>query len=849
MNKTVKNILIYVGIALFFLALSYFIIAPQVLQGKIVNQSDISGYVGMAHEANEWNAAHPADRTAWTDSMFGGMPTTMITGNDVGDFTQKIYNAFMTGKRPASYMFISLIGAFLLMLSLGCGIWTAIGGAIAVTLCSYNLQIIQVGHNAKMVALAWLPWVLASVIFTYKSALGEYKVNKWLPATFLGSALFGMALNFQIKANHIQISYYLAIIILSYVSVLFVWLLLTPERRALIGRFFAASGLLLVLGLAGIGANANRLIPTYEYTAHTMRGGSELNSADGSKGTSKGLDIDYATAWSYGWEELPNMLIPNFNGGASAGAVNPDKSATIKLLKSAGQGNLKQIAKALPLYWGPQPFTAGPMYMGAITIFLFILGLCICGRREKWWIMIPTVIGICLAVGYHFMPFTELWYYHIPFYNKFRTVSMALIILQFTLPMLGFMALDKIVKEEVDAKKAVKSIWIALGISAGFCALCILFPTLFGNFEAASDAGQAEVLAEALQADRQHLFVADAITSFITVCIAAFLLLWTFRAKESFARAGRGYITAAAIALVVLINMLSVGRRYLNKDHYVTEREFKGQFTARTVDKAILEDESASYRVLDLTSDVFNSSFASYFHKNVGGYSPVKLQRYQDLIERHINKEINKFIGVANTYRTIDGIGENIPDMPVLNMLNTKYVIIGEELPPVENPLAFGPCWVVDTCIAAHSPEEEITMLGQVDLKHCAVVGDDFAWARAKISESRGEGSIEMTEYAPNQVTYRYTSTEDIPVIFSEVYYADGWKAWIDGGQEVDLFRADWTLRGAILPKGEHTFVMRFAPDSYRISSNISRASSIMLILLLLISAGAEVFVTRKSEN
>ena len=409
----------------------------------------------MAREANQWDKAHPDDPTAWTNSMFGGMPTTMITGNHEGDWTQKIYDAFLTGRRPATYLFITLLGAFLLLLSLGIDKILAIGGAVAVAFCSYNMQIIQVGHNTKMMAIAWLPWVLAAVIFTYRSALGIYRKpdnddagkcwKSWLPQAVLGAALFGMALNFQIKANHIQISYYLAIIIFCYAIGLFIWLISDNERRRGIGKFFAASFLLLFLGIVGIGANANKLIPMYRYSHQTMRGGSEL-TVEGNADKSKGLDIEYATSWSYGWQELPNLMIPNFNGGSSAGAVNPSKSETVKLLKRYGQTNVREVAKTLPLYWGPQPFTAGPMYVGAITVFLFLLGLFLCDGKDKWWIFAATVIAILLGAGSHFMQFTKFWYEYMPFYSKFRTVSMALIILQVTLPMLGFIVLDKILK-------------------------------------------------------------------------------------------------------------------------------------------------------------------------------------------------------------------------------------------------------------------------------------------------------------------------------------------------------------------------------------------------------------------
>ncbi len=850
MNALTKKILTYAGIVLFFLVVAYGFV-PQVLGGKIVNQSDISGYVGMANETHEWNEEHPDDRTAWTNSMFGGMPTTMLTGNTEGDWTQDIYNVFLTGKRPGSYLFISLLGAFLMMLAIGIHPLIAVGGAIAVTFCSYNMQIIQVGHNAKMVALAFAPWVLAGVIYTYRSA---FKEGRWLPKTVLGAALFAFALNFQIKANHVQISYYLAIIIFSYVIVLIVWLLTDKARRAQLGCFFAASALLLVLGCTGIATNANRLIPTYIYTQETMRGGSQLDK-DGGSEKSKGLDLEYATSWSYGWEELPNMLIPNFNGGASAGAVNPDNSETAQLLKRAGQTNYRQVAKALPMYWGPQPFTAGPMYMGAITVFLFVLGLCLYRGKEKWWLLIPTLIGIGLALGYHFMPFTKFWYYHMPFYSKFRTVSMALVILQFTMPLLGFLVLDRIVKNEYDWDTFRRKGLIAFAITGGFCLLCLLFPGIAGDFTAASDAQQPEILAEALVADRIMLFRNDALRSLLLITMTVFLFMWAYSKPKN---APKTYETqpyighvrrveaGLGICLLVLISMFATGKRYLNSDHFVTPQQFDNHFTARPVDNLILEDPELDYRVLDLTVNVFNDSYPSYFHKNIGGYSPVKLQRYQDLIERHLSPEINSIYGSFQGVETVAQASEALPALPVLSMLNNKYIIIDGESAPIVNRNAMGSCWFVSEAVAAATPDEEIALLDKVDLRNVAIIGEDFAEARALVAAGDSTDFIEQSYYAPNELRYRYKAASDRAAVFSEIYYPNGWTAMVDG-EPVDIFRANWTLRGAVLPAGEHELVMRFDPESYRISSAISRASSISLILLTLLAIAGVVGVRKQA--
>ena len=817
-----KKIAVAAGIVALFLALSYGFV-PQVLDGKIVNQSDISGYVGMSHEMTEWNKAHPDNPTYWTDSMFGGMPTTTISTQNGGDYTQWLYDLLLTGKRPATYLFIALLGAFLLFLAMGVSIPVAIGGAIAVAFCSYNFQIIQVGHNTKMQAIAFMPWVLAALVYTYRSK-----------KPLLGAVLFGLALSLQIKANHQQITYYLAIMVLLYALVELVHVIKTKAWKP----FIVASALLLVLGGAGIATNVNKLLPLAKYTPHTMRGGSEL-SKDGA--SSKGLDLEYATSWSYGWEELPNLMIPDFNGGSSSGAVNPDKSETIKLLKRAGQKNLKETARSLPLYWGPQPFTAGPMYMGAITIFLFILGLGLYKGREKWWLVAATLIAVLMAVGSHFMAFTKLCYDYLPLYNKFRTVSMALVVLQVTLPLLGFVTLDRITKEEYDRKRFMKAFWWALGLTGGFCLVAWLVPGLFGSFSGASDAQMQDVLVDALVADRIALFKADAGMSLLLILASAGLLFWAYMPK------GRKQLAAVLVCALSLVNLFAVGKRYLNADHFTTPKDFNKPFAERPVDKMIKADEDPQYRVLDLTVNVFNSSVPSYHHKNIGGYSPAKLQRYQDLIEHYLSGEINalyKQLGTAEDLSEVSGWMAT--GTPVLNALNTRYVILDGDYPPLVNEGAYGAAWFVDSVVEAATPDEEIALLGSVDLRHQAVIDSRSVPA---VTDSVIPGStgdlIGLTSYAPNELHYRYSAASDRLAVFSEIYYPDGWHATVDG-QPVDLVRADWTLRAALLPAGEHELVMTFLPSSYRIGARVSALASIGLLLLLLLAVFANCLKMRK---
>ena len=889
MNKeALKKIGIYAGILLLFIALAYSY-TPQVLDGKIVNQSDIASWKGMANEAMTYNAANPDDQTAWTNSMFGGMPTTATIDSFDGDWTDKIYDFLLTGRRPASYLLLALIGGFLLMLSLGTSKVIAVAGAIAIAFCSYNMQIIQVGHNTKMQAIAYFPWVLAGVIFTYRAAMRSLAsddnrgIKSWLPQTVLGATLFAFALSMQIKANHLQITYYLAIVIFIYAIGLLIYLCI--KRKDLIKRFFTASALLLFIGIIGIATNSNKLIPTYEYTPYTMRGGSELSS-DSDTHNDKGLDLEYATAWSYGINEMPNLLIPNFNGGASSGEL-PLDSETGELLKRAGQPNLKQTMKHLPLYWGPQPFTAGPMYMGAITIFLFILGLILCKGREKWWLMAATVTAIFLSWGNHFMWFTRLWFEYAPMYSKFRTVSMALTILQVLLPMLGFYALDKVLKERYDKKEFMKAGYIAYGVTAGFCLLCVLIPGMAGTFTGASDAGMNEMIVEALAADRQTLMVKDALRSLILISCIFLMLIWAFRTPKqdavgkdgSFVRKGRMSIVAVAVVFLVWIDLVSVGKRYLNKSHFITPKDFTAHYEPRPVDEIIHQDTDLDYRVLDLSVNTFNDAIQSYHHKCIGGYSPVKLQRYQDLIDRYITDEIRDIYGAVSGAATVQEVEEALPETKVVSMLNGKYIILDGNISPVVNPYAYGNCWFVSDCVPAATPDEEIALLENTDLRNTAVIGNDFEWAQEFFADAQNDAMncnselseessdrIELTHYSPKELRYAFSTDTERAAIFSEIYYPKGWKAWIepagaygevrDGhyhptaeAREIELFRADWMLRGAIIPEGEGQLIMRFEPESYQLGKNISRASSIVLILLLIGSVAGMILTSRNKRQ
>ena len=838
-----KSFLKYIVPIIAFVVIAY-AYAPQVLQGKIVDQSDISSWEGMANEIVSHNKANPDDPTLWTNSMFGGMPATSISVIYEGDFTKYIYDLLFVGARPASYLLISLIGGYLLMLAFGVNIWLATLGAIAITFCSYNMQIIQVGHNAKMVAIAFMPWVLGAVVYAYRRN------------AFWGALLFAFALSFQIKANHPQITYYLAMIILGFG----IWQLCKAIKEKALAPFLRTSTIVLVAGLLGIATNTNHLLPTYEYAQHTMRGGTELlpdNSAEEApaatpgKKSRSGLDLEYATQWSYGIEETMNLMIPNFNGGASAGALDRH-SETYKALKQGGYQGAENVIRQLPLYWGPQPFTAGPMYMGAITMFLFVLAFFVLRSGLRWWVAGVSLVALLLGWGYHMMPVSEFFFNWAPMYNKFRTVSMILVILQVLLPMTGVLAVNEILfGEDYPGKgeRVKKGLYWSLGLTAGVCALFAIIPSLAGSFISSSDGQLPGEIAAALANDRESLLSADAWRSFFFIAAAAIVLVLGWKFKKI-----KPATAAIILAALVLVDLWTIDKRYLNGSHFVTKKEFKGNFAKRPVDDMILEDTDPHYRVLDLSVNTFNDSYISYHHKTIGGYSPVKLQRYQDLIERNITREIGAIAAEFGNIKTIEDAENALTYHPVLSMLNTKYIVINGNLPPVENKYRLGNAWFAKNVVPANNANEEINALAAINPAVDAVVSREFlsqesfmAFARSQMMQGFMDGTadmslnnfIELANYAPNRMVYNYSSDRPQIVLFSEVYYNPGWKATItpaNGGESknLDIFRANWILRGAIVPKGDYTIEFTFNPPCFGVGEMYSRISSGILVLLLL---------------
>ena len=852
-KEILKKVLPYAVIVAGFVVIAY-AYAPQVLQGKVVNQSDISSWKGMSHEILEWNEEHPDDPALWTGSMFGGMPATQISVDYRGDATDPFYNLLFWGQRPPSYLIISLLGGFLLFLAFGVNPWLSAVGAIAVTFCSYNMQIVQVGHNTKMVAIAFMPWVLAALVYAYRRK------------ALLGAVFFALALSFQIKANHPQITYYLAFIVFGYAiaelcgavaaqrrrkaavrnavpvsdSILTSGTTVEPPfRETPVGRWLTASVLVLVGGLLGIATNANKLLPTYEYAGYTMRGGSELTHDEHNQ-TGDGLKLDYATAWSYGIEETPNLLIPNFNGGSSSGELSRD-SETFKVLQSYGV-NAESMRKGMPLYWGPQPFTAGPMYLGAVSLFLFVFGLCVIRGRYKWWIAGVSLLALLLGWGSHFMWFSEIFFKYAPLYNKFRTVSMILVIMQVTVPLMGILGVNAALfaKEPLPDRKVRNGLLTALGVTGGISLLFALFPALAGDFSSASDAavfGGNEQLIRALQDDRRSLLRSDAFRSLIFIVLAAGVFFASWKGKLKTMPA------VALLGILLLVDLWGVDKRYLNKEHFVTERNFDSQFAPRPVDNAIHQDTDLSYRVLDLTVNTFNDAIVSYHHKTIGGYSPAKLQRYQDLIDFHIAPEMRTMIDDVNsamsTARTVGDLENALGYYPVLSMLNTKYVVIDPGSLPLTYDRRLGNGWLVSRVRTAPTADAEMVALGEIDPAVEAVIFDPEA-PEGTVTEYAGadSGRVELVHYSPNRLRYDVSAPAKGLAVFSEIWYPAGWKAFVDGN-EVPVLRADYALRALMIEEGDHEVEFVFDPASFTVGRNISLASSIAILVLL---AGAVLY-------
>ena len=793
---------------LLFLGLTITYFSPIMFENKDMAQADLISGAGWGNDAKQYHE-DTGEYTFWSNAMFGGMPANyayMPRTNNIFDRFSKLV-MFNLPPIHVGVVFLYLAGFYIFLLALGANPWLSMIGAIAYGLSSYNIIILEAGHVNKALVMGTMAPVLGGILLCYR--------KKFLWGSLI--TLFFTGLN--VLWNHQQISYYLLLIIIPLAIVYFIFAL----REKKVKDFFLSSGLLLVIAAIAVLPAADRLIPTADYSKETMRGGAVLQqTATGEKSGKSGLDIDYAYQWSYGRLETITMMIPNFYGASSHYNIGRD-SETYEALKQTGQA--EQFSKHAPMYWGDQPFTSGPVYMGAIICFLFILGLFVVKGPEKWWMLAATIISIILSWGKNFMVVNEFLYNSLPLYNKFRAPSMALIIAGVTMVALAIIALRDILKAE-DKKAFIKPLYYSAGITGGLCLLLALLGGSLFSFTSASDVNYPQWLLSAFIEDRQGMLTGDAWRSFFLILLSAGGL-WLYlnnKLKASY--------LMALIGLLVLIDMWTVDKRFLNNDHFMPKQVAKAIKPTQN-DLLILQDKDPNYRVLNLSTNTFNESATSYFHKSVGGYSPVKLRRYQDIIDFYLsNRGIN---------------------MNVLNMLNTKYVIVPTENGSTvqQNPDALGNAWFVDSLLWADSPDDEIHALGTLNPATMAVVEktwkENVTVGPVVVGDS---ASIVMTQYTPGKLTYQSHSDKARVAVFSEVFYKT-WRATIDG-QPATPIRVNYILRGLEVPAGQHEVVFECVDELYLKSARWSSIGSIFVGVILFALVGLLIFTglrKRKETN
>ena len=817
-----KSVIAIVAAIIAFAAISWIYFSP-VLEGKRVKQHDMDMHKGMAQEVTQYRES-TGETALWTNSAFGGMPTWNITAPQKTNLFEYVHRGLSIGlPSPLGSVFISMLAFFILLLVLDCSFWISVAGAIAYGFTSYLFIVIGAGHNAKAVAMAYMPAVIAGVLLTYK---GKYL---W------GSLLTAIALALEIRANHLQITYYLLLIIVILVIAEFI----ADLKEKKLGHFVKASLLLVAVAIISTLTFTTKLYANYEFGKETTRGKPVLTRNEGNQTT--GLDRDYITQWSYGIGETWSLLISYTKGGASAyiGSQNPAlEKADSRFRQNIAQSNA---------YWGDQPGTSGPVYVGAIVVFLFVLGTLTVKGKLKWALLVATVLSILLSWGKNFMGFTNFFLDYIPGYDKFRAVSMTLVIAEVTMPLLGFLGLAEIVKSPEDFKKNMKKFYIALGITAGFCLLFYLAPKAFFSFLSQGEAEQFASLSKGrdgavyasfaanLEDVRVAIFRKDAIRSFFFILLAAVPLFLYGKGKL------KAQIAFPIIAVLILADMFPIDKRYLNNDDFIPRRQSEHPFTASAADQYILNDNTLDFRVADITKDPFNDASTCYFHKSIGGYCGVKLRRYQDVITQYLGGELNQL----RSSQTGEDMLQALSQQKVLNMLNTKYIIYNPNSHPFQNPYAFGNAWMVSDIRWVDTPNEEIDAIGSAELTHTAIMSKEFEGQVNGYHPTSNEGTITLTDYRPNQVTYSFNANEDKLVVFSEIWTSRAWTMRIDG-EEHPILRANYLLRAAMVPAGQHEIVMRYEPRIWKIGNVITLVSSLAIILF---AVGVIVITANKKKK
>ena len=812
-----------------FVLLSFAYFFPADIENRILFQHDTAAGAGAGQEVKEYYE-QTGERSRWTNSLFGGMPMYQIAPSYDStkslQWVQKAYQLFLPDYVCLTFML--MLGFYILLRVFGIPVWLAGLGGIMWAFSSYFFILISAGHIWKFITLAYVPPTIAGIVLAYRGKL------LW------GGILTALFVALQITSNHVQMSYYFFFVILFFVGAYFekAW------RTKTLPQFFKASAVLIVAALIGIAANVSNLYHTYAYSKETMRGKSELvQTGDAAKQTSSGLDRDYITQWSYGIDETLTLLVPNFKGGASA-ALSQSETAMSKAnpMYSSLYGSLTQ-------YFGTQPMTSGPVYVGAFVLFLFVLGCFIVKGPLKWALIGATFFSIVLSWGKNFMPLTDFFIDYVPLYNKFRAVSSILVIAEFTIPLLAIFALKRLLEEPEILKQEKKPLGISLLLTAGIALLLAVAPGSIGSGYV--PAQEAQMLQNAVNQQmipanelsgilanlgemRAELVSSDALRSFIIIGIGC-SLLWLYASGKL-----RSSLTIAGITLLCLGDMWGVNKRYLNDAQFVPGSIRTETFNKTQADEQILQDPDPDYRVLNLSTNTFNESNTSYWHKSVGGYHPAKLRRYQEMIDRHIAPEMQA------AYRAIATAGGKMEEVDanqfrVLNMLNTKYFILpagqqGQAV-PVLNPYAYGNTWFVNKVQYVNNANEEIDALDNIIPTETAVVDARFKDVLKGATESYKDSlsSIRLTSYAPNRLTYETNNAQDGIAVFSEIYYPDGWHVTIDG-QPAELARADYILRTMYVPAGQHTIEMRFAPTSLHVTEGIAYGALALLVIGIIVA-------------
>ena len=823
-----KKYLPDVLVVIIFAVISFAYFFPADLDGRILYRHDSSAGRGAGQETAEYHE-RTGKVSRWSNATFSGMPTyqTAPSYQSVSVLNQAVKAYHLWLPENVWYVFAYLLGFYILLRAFDFRQSLAALGSIVWAFSSYFFIIIAAGHIWKVMALAYLPPMIAGIVLAYR---GKYLWG------FIVTAIFAA---FEVDANHVQMTYYYLFIILFMI----IAYLVDAIRKKRMAQFVKATAVCAAGALIGILMNISNLYHTWQYAQESMRGKSELVKKDAANQTSSGLDRDYITQWSYGVDETWTLLVPNAKGGASV-----PLAANTEAMKKADP-NFMQIYQQLGQYWGDQPGTSGPVYVGAFVLMLFILGLFIVKGPIKWALLAATILSILLSWGHNFMPFTNFFLDYIPMYSKFRTVASILVIAEFTIPLLAMMALKKIVDEPELLTKKAKFVYISFGLTGGIALLFALMPTLFfSNFISSQEmeafksipAEYLSPLESNLRSIRESIFTADCWRSFWIIVIGT-LLLFLYKFKKL-----KAEYMVGAIAILCLIDMWQVNKRYLNDEMFV-EKSVREQAQPMTqTDRQILQDKSLDYRVLNLASNTFNENETSYYHKSIGGYHAAKLRRYQELIDAYISPEMQKMMpAIAKAGGDMTKVnGDSL--FPVLNMLNAKYFIVplqANQTVAIENPYVYGNAWFVDKVTYVKNANEELDTLGKLNLRHEAVADARF---QSQLGESKNQDStsiVKLTAYEPNQLTYDVRSATGGIVVFSEIFYPE-WTATVDG-KPVEIGRVDYVLRALNVDKGHHKVVLTFDPKSVKQTETVAYLSYGVLLLVVLFA----VYFKRKEDK